>query len=136
MTKTEIKTKLQNYAATSKEVRSLRSRLETMRESVGATAVSSDGMPHGSGRSDPTAGKAMALANLEATYDAAIAKRLQEVKEVEDLIAELEPTERVLARYRYIDDMSWEEICVVMSYSWRQVHRIHSRLLDHLASMA
>lgn len=53
--------------------------------------------------------------------------------EIENMIDNLEPTERQLARYRYFDGMTWEEVCVAMNYSWRQTHRIHSRLIGRLA---
>lgn len=43
--------------------------------------------------------------------------------EVERLIETLEPREREIFRLRYIDGAKWEDICVIMSYSWRQVHR-------------
>ncbi|MBQ3065357.1 MAG: hypothetical protein IJC98_03875 [Clostridia bacterium] len=37
-----------------------------------------------------------------------------------------------MARYRYIDGLSWENVCEKMNYSWRQTHRIHSAMLDKL----
>ena len=49
------------------------------------------------------------------------------------MLENLEPTERKLARFRYIDGLTWEEVCDVMAYSWRQTHRIHGRMLDKLA---
>ena len=52
--------------------------------------------------------------------------------EVERLIETLEPREREIFRLRYIDGAKWEDICVIMSYSWRQVHRAHSAALQKL----
>ena len=33
--------------------------------------------------------------------------------------------------YRYIKGMEWYEIAEIMSYSERQIHRIHGKALDH-----
>ena len=43
-----------------------------------------------------------------------------------------ELTERESFRRRYIDGAKWEDICVILSYSWRQVHRAHSAALQKL----
>lgn len=52
---------------------------------------------------------------------------------VEEAIETLDPTLRQMLRHRYIEGMTWEEICVAMSYSWRQVHRLHAQALRQLA---
>ena len=50
----------------------------------------------------------------------------------EKAIEALEPTARMLLRFRYIDGLPWEEVCVRMNYSWRQTHRMHSKALEAL----
>lgn len=52
---------------------------------------------------------------------------------IEDAISALPECERTLIRYHYITGLTWEEVCVEMAYSWRQVHRIHARALQMLA---
>jgi hypothetical protein len=54
--------------------------------------------------------------------------------QIEDTIDALEPTERRLARFRYIDGLTWEKVCDRMCYSWMQTHRIHGRMLDKLVN--
>ena len=54
------------------------------------------------------------------------------VKTIEKAIEGLNPTTRMLLRYRYIEGLTWEEVCVRLSYSWRQTHRLHARALDQL----
>ncbi|MBO5917248.1 MAG: sigma-70 family RNA polymerase sigma factor, partial [Oscillospiraceae bacterium] len=51
---------------------------------------------------------------------------------IEDRIEALEPRARKLMRHRYIEGLSWEEVCVAMCYSWRQTHNIHGAALDAL----
>lgn len=41
--------------------------------------------------------------------------------------------ERLLLRYRYLDNHSWEEIGVLLNASVRTVHRIHSAALQNFS---
>lgn len=61
-----------------------------------------------------------------------IAKGLEEMKLIEDLIQGLSEKEKYLMRLRYIKGLKWEQICCKMHYEWRQVHNIHSRALSKL----
>ena len=51
---------------------------------------------------------------------------------IEMMIDSLEPAERKLMRHRYIEGLTWENVCVAMNYSWRQTHNIHGQALDKL----
>ena len=42
---------------------------------------------------------------------------------------------RTLLILRYVDFRTWEQIAVVMDYSWRQVHRIHDAALLAVAAL-
>ena len=50
----------------------------------------------------------------------------------ERAIEALEPNRRMLLRYRYIDGLKWEEVCVRMNYSWTQTHYHHGEALKQL----
>ena len=52
---------------------------------------------------------------------------------IEKAIETLPPREALLIRLRYLDQKRWEEICVEMNYSWRQIHYIHAEALKMLA---
>lgn len=41
-------------------------------------------------------------------------------------------TEQAILTYRYLRGMKWDEICDKTYYSWKQVHRIHTRAIEHL----
>lgn len=69
---------------------------------------------------------------LQSKYEAKIAEMTAEMLLIEDAIEKLEPTARMLLRYRYLDGLKWEEVCVRMNYSWMQTHRIHANALDQL----
>lgn len=131
-----VKQRLNSYQHIKMERRQLLDRiirLETRLTSPGAQNL--DGMPHGSGNGDALASGVVRLAELRDLYRGKEIELVQTQMDIEALIEHLDPVERVIARYRYIDGMQWEQICVRVNYSWRQTHRIHSNLIDKLAEM-
>lgn len=105
------------------------------------TSKQDDGLPRG-GKATPDA-KMVDLLNqreqLSKSMEDTAAQYLDKVAEmdaellaVETAITALDPVARTLLRYRYIDGMKWEDICVKMNYSWRQTHRLHGEALKKL----
>lgn len=95
-----------------------------------------DGMPRSPGFGNPVERMVTKHIDLEERYIAQIDDLVKRQTEIEKMIESLEPTERRLARFRYIDGLTWETVCDKMCYSWKQTHRIHSRMLDKLAELA
>lgn len=91
-----------------------------------------DGMPRGSSGGDVMASIVAKRDTLRRKYEAKLVELTAAQTEIEETIDGLEPKERRLMRYRYIDGLEWEEVCVKMCYSWRQTHRLHSAILDQL----
>lgn len=136
MTREEVKQRLNGYQHVRMERRQLLERiirLETRLTAPGAQNL--DGMPHGSGRGDALANGVAMLAELRDLYREKEGELAQAQIDIEHLIENLDPIERVIARYRYIDGLHWEQICVKVNYSWRQTHRIHSDMIDKLAEV-
>ena len=134
MTKEYIKRRLNSYNHVRLERRQILEqimRLEARLTAPGAQRL--DGMPHAAGNGDALANGVVRLAELRDLYRGKEADLAQAQMDVEHLIEDLDPIERVIARYRYIDGMQWEQICVRVNYSWRQTHRIHSDMIDKLA---
>ena len=93
---------------------------------------SMDGMPKAPGVANPVERMVIKHLTLLDTYKEQIERMVEEQSRIEDLIETLDPTERRLARFRYIDGLNWDTVCEMMNYSWRQTHRIHGRMLDKL----
>ena len=92
-----------------------------------------DGMPRsGSHAYDHLADVVARHQDLVDQYCAKLDELAAEQMQIEQAIESLQPRERELIRYRYIEGLSWEEICVRMSYSWRQTHRIHANALQQI----
>lgn len=60
-------------------------------------------------------------------------KLIKKISEIEDIIEGLGATERVLMRYRYIDNLKMFQIAQKMNYSERQANNIHSKALKKIA---
>jgi len=73
------------------------------------------------------------IVDLEREIDADI-DRLVAIRDgIKTIIEAVEDDrERLLLQYRYLDGRTFEEIAVQMHYSWRQIHRLHSRALSNL----
>lgn len=126
----DIKHRLGEYRARQREAEQIEEQLRYLNGAP--SGVQMDGMPRGSGVGDPVASVVAQRLRLEERYQRKLAEIMAAQQHVEELIESLEPTERTLLRYRYLDGMTWEEVCVAMSYSWRQTHNIHARALDKL----
>ena len=115
-----------------------RDQLGAMIEELGAKIYSPktqslDGMPRsGSGPGRPTEDAAIKHAELLEKYRQKVTELTEALIEIERAIEVLEPRERTLIRLHYAQGMTWEEVCVAMNYSWRQIHRIHAKALEAL----
>ena len=91
-----------------------------------------DGMPHSTDIRD-LSDYAAKIDEIEQDLISARYKRICLFQEVQRRIETMEnEREKDLLTYRYIRGMKWEEICVVMNYKWRQIHRIHSSALANI----
>jgi DNA-directed RNA polymerase specialized sigma24 family protein len=94
-----------------------------------------DGMPRGgSGDSSRVEEAVIRHDELLERYRAKVAELSAALAEIENAIEVLEPRERTLIRLYYAQGLTWEEVCVAMSYSWKQIHRIHGAALEALKS--
>ena len=72
---------------------------------------------------------------LQDRYRAKLEELAAEQLAIEKAIETLESTQRMLFRYRYLEGLKWEEVCIRLNYSWRQTHNLHGAGLKHLQSM-
>ena len=133
MTKDELKKQLHSYRALKAEYDHIAVELEKV-ESVMASPKGTnwDGMPRSPGAGDPILGMVSQHLALQERYRFQLVKLAAAQALIEDMIESLEPAERKLMRCRYIDGLTWEEVCVAVGYSWRQTHNIHGRILDKI----
>ena len=88
----------------------------------------------GGGRSgsSPVENAAAKHEELLTRYQRKVEELTVALSEIEAAIETLNNRDRTLVRLYYIQGKTWEEVCVEMAYSWRQVHRIHAAVLMKL----
>ena len=106
---------------------------EELIDSVRST-LGGDGMPHGSGVSKPTEDRAIRLADKRMEWVRAELEAIEKRQEIFELINGIDGTEGDILYERYINLRKWEEICVLVHMSWRQVHRLHAKGLREVES--
>lgn len=74
-----------------------------------------------------------ALVELEYKLDERIDALCAVKTEILDTICKLEDSrERLALQLYYIDMKTWEEVCVEMTYSWKQMMRIRKKAISHV----
>ena len=61
-----------------------------------------------------------------------LTKLIKKISEIEDTIENLGTTERVLMRYKYIENLKMFQIAEKMDYSERHLNRVHSDVLKRI----
>lgn len=129
--KDQLKQELHRYRDLEAERLQLAQELERIEDAMdGLKGTNWDGMPRASGVGDPVLGVVSQHLALQERYRKKVAELAAAQAAIEDRIEALEPRARKLMRHRYIEGLSWEEVCVAMCYSWRQTHNIHGAALD------
>lgn len=94
-----------------------------------------DGMPHGSNISKPTEDKAIRLADKALKWKAAELEAIEIRNEVFETICGITDVEGDVLYQRYVKLRKWEEICVLLHYSWKGIHLVHRRALNIVDSI-
>jgi DNA-directed RNA polymerase specialized sigma24 family protein len=127
------KERLRAYRYLKKETRRLEAQLEQLETSLfSPKAQRLTGMPHSPTKGNPMDDMVARHLELQTFYREKLAELKAEQLTVERAIAGLPEKHRTVLGYYYIDCITWEEVCVQASYSWKQVHRIHSEALEML----
>ena len=127
---------LKQYEYADRRVRRLEQEYEQELLMVDAirSASDNDGMPHGNSISKPTEDRAIRLADRKLRLVQARLDALEVRQDIFDLINDIEGVEGDVLYQRYINLHKWEEICVLLHYSWQGIHLIHRRALDIVES--
>lgn len=131
---TEIELKkeyLRGYEKAKRQMERSELKIREMRLNRICPPVVNDGMPHASSQNDLSSYAAL-LDQEEKRYMQYRYQRIMKCKEITKRIEQLsDEDEKDVLMYRYIKLMKWEDICVKMNFSWKWVHKIHSKALNH-----
>ena len=127
------KDRLRNYASLKEEREQLRRQLDELEATLYYPKIQRlNDMPSSPSEENTLELMVARHIELQERYEAKITEMTKEMLLIEEAIDALEPTARMLLRYRYLDGLKWEEVCVRMNYSWMQTHRIHANALNQL----
>lgn len=133
MNRDELKKRLYGYGDLQAEHRQITQELERVEAIMTAPrSPNMDGMPRAGGPGDPVLGIVSQHMALLDRYQKQLEKLAAAQNAIEDMIESLEPTARRIMRFRYIDGLTWEAVCVAVGYSWSQTHEYHAKALDAL----
>lgn len=122
---------LENIKIINDELKHLERELWDLRHQSPIRAGIGDGMPRGSGTSDPTYQLAEAEADLVARYEEQRLKLLRAKARIEGFIATVpDPVVREAMRYRYEDMLPWKAISSRMRYAESTPRMLINRYLD------
>ena len=122
------KHELRNYRHIVRRIKAL----QAEREELISLVRPLDGMPHGHGVSDPTASVGAKLADIAAEIDDEIRCLNDERTRIMAVLSQLPKEERNIMVDVYILGLTWPQAAENAGYSERQIHRIHSKILEEI----
>lgn len=134
MTYEEKKTYLRRFLSARRAAEDAARRLDEYREvNAGLKSVGISDMPRGGGKPRDLSDYVAKLDEMEGDLWEAVSRYRKQAQEVEAVISRAQDeTQARLLRLRYIDGYTFEQIAVLMGYSWRQVMRLHYRAVCDL----
>ena len=120
---------LKQYEYADRRAKRLKAEYEREHELIGSISINIDGMPHGFGVSRKVENEALRLAEKAAKWKEAELDAIAKRQEVFDLIYDIDGIEGEVLVERYVNLRKWEEICILVHYSWQGVHKVHKRAL-------
>ena len=130
MTKDDLK----EYGILNDEVIQLEEQIvfwEERKTSIKSQIISD--MPRGGGGSKELLDILIGIEDTIKTLNEKLKRLISKISEIENIIESLEAKERVLMRYRYIDNLKMFQIAERMNYSERHLNRVHSEVLKRIA---
>ena len=103
---------------------------ERLRELATCVSPSSDGCGHNSGVSDKVGSLCAKIADLDAEINAEIDKLVDVQRDILQTIGKVDnECLRIILTERYINCRTFEEIAVIVNYSYKQTCRLHGKAL-------
>lgn len=131
------KQELLKYRKLAVELGQMKDTIDRLDQSItGVRAAALTGMPKG-GQPQDLGDRVAKLLDLRKLYGKKWDALCEQMRRIEAAVDMLEdPMDRALVRYKYIDGLTWDEVCEAIHYELRQVHRIHRRALERLSQAA
>ena len=131
MTKDELKKKLRSAFAIQKQIEAEYVELQNLRDNASRITPAYSLAPGGSGtgqRIENAMAKIVDAENIIQSEMEILMVALGEIRQLISLVDD--PILRLILHKRYLCYQKWEQIAADLSYSWKQIHRLHNRALN------
>lgn len=129
------KEELMQYKTIKIEIKQIKERIEYLEErktSIKSQVITD--MPTGNGEGTDILNLIVMIEDAETELIQKEKQLIATMNKIEHTIDNVENSlDRCILRARYIECKAWEQICVELNYSWRQIHRLHSNILKKIA---
>ena len=127
------KEELNNYTELCREIKNIEEKIQYYTEKK--TSIKSQmitDMPVSSiGENDRLGMILVKIEELLKVYYEKEADLIEKRIEIENVLDKLkEPVDRNIIRLKYLEDNTWEKVCVMLNYSWNGIHKRHRKILD------
>lgn len=130
VTKDELKKKLKSAAALQQQLDSDLMQLQNLRDIANNVTPMYGPSPGGSGKGQKIENAVVNIVDLEAGIQQDMNNLVAAIREVRQLIALVgDKNLEVVLHMRYLNHQKWEQIAAELGYSWRGIHKVHSKAL-------
>lgn len=136
MTKDELKKKLRSAFAIQKQIEAEYVELQNLRDNASRITPAYSLAPGGSGigqRIENAMAKIVDAENIIQSEMEILMVALGEIRQLISLVDD--PILRLILHKRYLCYQKWEQIAADLSYSWKQIHRLHNRALNIIVNV-
>ena len=125
---------LKQYADAESRVRRLEAEYAKEQELIDAvrSTANYDELPKNKSNKRAAEDKILRLADRQLALTQAKIEAIDIRQEVFDTVNKVNGPEGEVLYHRWIMLRRWEEICVIMGYSWRGIHTLHNRALSQI----
>jgi DNA-directed RNA polymerase specialized sigma subunit len=123
---------LREYIWIKEDVETLRMEIEELETRATNITTNIDDMPKGSPRKDKLSAIVCQIVELQNKMDNQITKGYERLKAIVDFIEGLEGRNRIVARLRYMEGLSWDEISERTKITRRHLHNIDRYIMKKL----
>jgi len=123
---------LREYIWIKQDVETLRMEIEELETRATNITTNIDDMPKGSPRKDKLSSIVCQIIELQNKMDNQIINGYKRLKAIVDFIEELEGRNRIVARLRYMEGLSWDEISDRTKITRRHLNNINRYIFKKL----
>lgn len=131
MTKDELKYKLRSVWVLQQQIDAYKIELQNLRDNAGRITPAYSLAPGGSGtgqRIENAMAKIVDAENIIQSEMEILMVALGEIRQFISLVDD--PVLRLILHKRYLCYQQWKQIAADLSYSWKQIHRLHNKALN------